>query len=61
MTESSAQLEQALIYCPHCGKDFHSTELARERESVRALAALRDKQAEQIQMLAEGGRLVHAD
>lgn len=49
--------EKALIYCPQCGHDFHSTELAQARNNIRSLADLRDAQAEQIRMLASKGFL----
>ncbi len=43
--------EAALVYCPKCGHDFDSKELAQARSAIGALAALRDAQAEQIQQL----------
>ena len=51
----------ALEYCPKCGHEFHSGELAHARNSIKKLAELRDKQGEQIRMLAAGGTLVEAD
>jgi uncharacterized protein (UPF0212 family) len=50
-TPETRERELALTYCPRCGHEFHSAELAEARSTIRALAALRDAQAELLKAL----------